>query len=164
MAHKWPRYTHTLTLCLAALCMAGACQLAFGQDYSAGAITRTQRLHYGEYADFALKIGTAVTVLFGILRAMSEWSASGRRKRSMERANRLANFLDAVSRIPNLDRSGGSCRRRRKRRRTSWLKRQWNVTDLEFLHRGFGNCSSSTFQLDGLHTCRTSCSLPSGRS
>jgi hypothetical protein len=110
MAHKWSGYANKLIPCLAALYLVAVCQMALGQDNNAQAVTSTPTFPYGEYAEFALKIGTGCTVLFGTLKAFSEWSAPGRKKRAMEEAVRLANFVDAVSRIPDLDGSGAELR------------------------------------------------------
>jgi hypothetical protein len=78
-------------------------QTAFGQENDARALTNAHSFDFLSYAGVGLKIGTAITAFFGALKALSEWTAYGRKKRAMEKVIRLAGFINAANQIPNVD-------------------------------------------------------------
>ena len=55
------------------------------------------------YVSQALKVGTAITAFIGVLKAITEWTASGQRNRALEKATRLAAFLDALRKVVPTD-------------------------------------------------------------
>jgi hypothetical protein len=99
---KKPLFFPHLQIALQLLAFAsviGLVRTSFGQQPNAEAINATAFSGYLRYASQALKVGTAITAFIGILKAITEWSASGRKNRALEKATRLAAFVDAVTKM-----------------------------------------------------------------
>jgi hypothetical protein len=80
-------------------CVACWASPSFGQQPNTGGLATTSFSTYLGYASQALGVGTAITALIGIFNAISDWTTSGRKRRALERAARLAGFIEAVSKM-----------------------------------------------------------------
>jgi hypothetical protein len=68
-----------------------------GEESSSDALTTAVSPALFLYIGQALKFGSALTVVVGIMRAVTEWTASGRKNRRIERAARLATFANSLA-------------------------------------------------------------------
>ncbi len=68
-----------------------------GEESGTEALTTATSPALFLYIGQALKFGSALTVFVGIMRAITEWTASGRKNRRIERAARLATFANSLA-------------------------------------------------------------------
>jgi hypothetical protein len=79
------------------ICLIGWARVSLCQQPNVEAVTGTSFSSYLGYAGQALKVGTAITALLAIVKAITEWTASGRKNRALEKATRLATFIEALT-------------------------------------------------------------------
>jgi len=90
--------TGTRLLLIVAL-MAASSRVVFGEVGSEQVVANTSAFPFAEYAGIALKVGTGITALLALVKGLSEWTASGRKKGAMDRVVRLSEFIRAITRI-----------------------------------------------------------------
>jgi hypothetical protein len=73
--------------------------VASSQQSGAGILTASASSGFLDFVGQAAKIGSAITVALGISKAVTEWTSAGRKNRAVERAARLASFVDALNKI-----------------------------------------------------------------
>ena len=77
------------------------------QESGAEAITTLTSHNLWVYVGQAIKFGSGITVIIGVLKAIKELTASGRKNKRIERAAQLALFVRSLASFDELDKSAG---------------------------------------------------------